>query len=350
MPEWRKDPIVDRWVIFATERAKRPFDYKEIIEDKKTQQCPLCEGNENMTPPEIIAFREPGSERDKPGWWVRVIPNKFPALRIEGETSYCQSGIFQTMNGVGAHEVIVETTCHEPGLDTQTAKQIEEVLWAWRDRSLDLRKDNRLKYIQIFKNTGSDAGASLEHTHSQLIATPLVPATVREEIERVKEYSRTRGTCVFCDMIRRETEARERVVIDSSQFVSFSPYASRFPFETWIVPKEHQHDFTQIREDQVKDLAQLLRSTLRKMSMVVKNIPHNLLLHTAPVNMPEEREYHWHIEILPRLTTVAGFELSTGYFINPTPPEIAAHAMREAQEIYPDHDHERPLKGVHLYV
>ena len=348
MPEWRKDPIVDRWVIIATERAKRPFDYKEIIEEKKAQQCPLCEGSESMTPPEIVAFRETGTERDKPGWWVRVVPNKFPALRIEGETGFCQSGIFQTMNGVGAHEVIVETTDHEPGLDTQTEKQIEEVLWVWRDRFMDLRKDNRLKYIQIFKNTGSDAGASLEHTHSQLIATPLVPAAVREEIERVNEYAQTKGTCVFCDMIRQEKDSRDRVVIDSDHFLSFSPYASRFPFETWIIPKEHQHDFTQIRENQVKDLARVLRSSLRKMNMVVKNMPHNLLLHTAPVNQAEERGYHWHLEILPRLTIMAGFELSTGYFINPTPPEMAAHALREAQETYPYHD--RPLKGVHLYV
>ncbi|MCL6638165.1 MAG: galactose-1-phosphate uridylyltransferase [Firmicutes bacterium] len=348
MPEWRKDPIVDRWVIIATERAKRPFDYKEIVEERKMQECPLCEGNEGMTPPEIIAFREPGTERDKPGWWVRVVPNKFPALRIEGETSFCRSGIYETMNGVGAHEVIVESTDHEPGLDTQTAKQIEEVLWAWRERSLDLRRDTRLKYIQIFKNTGSTAGASLEHTHSQLIAMPLVPAEVREEIERVKEYARTRGSCAFCDMINQELKSQDRVVIDGTHFLSFCPYASRFPFETWIVPKEHQYDFVRIREEQVKELAQVLRSTLRKMTALVKGIPYNMVLHTSPVNMQEEREYHWHLEILPRLTIMAGFELSTGYYINPTPPEMAAQAMRETREVYPYQ--ERPLKGVHQYV
>ncbi|MHB1042589.1 MAG: galactose-1-phosphate uridylyltransferase [Eubacteriales bacterium] len=348
MPEWRKDPIVDRWVIFATERSKRPFDFKEIVEEKKAQECPLCEGNEKKTPPEIVSYREPGSKRDEPGWWVRVVPNKFPALRIEEKPDFCQSGIFQAMSGVGAHEVIVETTNHEPGLDTQPLKQVEEVIWIWRDRSLDLRKDSRLKYIQIFKNTGSDAGASLEHAHSQLVATPLVPVDVREEIEKVKEHAVQTGKCLFCEMIGQEIACRERVVIDSGNFISISPFAPRFPFETWIVPKEHQHDFAQIREEQVKDLARVMRSTMRKLTLMIKNIPYNMVLHTSPVNIPEERHYHWHLEILPRLTTMAGFELGTGYYINPTPPEMAAHSMRETQEIYPYQ--EIPFKEVHQYV
>lgn len=348
MPEWRKDPIVDRWVIISTERGKRPFDYKEIAEEKKTRECPLCEGNEKQTPPEIIAYREPGTEKDTPGWWVRVVPNKFPALRIEAEPSLQQQGIYQRMNGAGAHEVIVESTNHEPGLDTQTEKQVEEVIWVWQDRSLDLRKDTRLHYIQIFKNTGSAAGASLEHTHSQLIATPLVPVDVRQEIEGMREYSSRHGSCVMCDITRQEISERERVVIDSGHFLSFAPFASRFPFETWIVPKEHQHDFGQIREEQVRDLASVLRATLRKMSVMIRNIPYNMVLHTAPVNLQEERHFHWHLEILPRLTIMAGFELGTGCFINPTPPEMAAQALRETREVYPLQ--ERSVTEVHRYV
>lgn len=348
MPEWRKDPIVDRWVIISTERGKRPFDYKEIIEEKKTQECPLCEGNEKQTPPEIIAYREPGTGRDTPGWWVRVVPNKFPALRIEGEPFLQQQGVYQTMNGVGAHEVIVESTTHEPGLDTQTEKQVEEVIWVWRERSLDLRKDTRLKYIQIFKNTGSVAGASLEHTHSQLVATPLVPVDIRQEIEGMREYKSRHGSCVICDMIGQELSERERIVIDGGHFLGFSPFASRFPFETWIVPKEHQYDFGQIREDQVRELAYTIRNVLRKMSVMIKNIPYNMVLHTAPVNLQEERHYHWHIEIMPRLTIMAGFELGTGYFINPTPPEMAAQALRETREVYPPQ--ERSITEVHRYV
>ncbi|MCG9967733.1 galactose-1-phosphate uridylyltransferase [Pelotomaculum terephthalicicum JT] len=338
MSEWRKDPIVDRWVIISTERGKRPNDYKDISENKKTHECPLCVGKENFTPPEIMAYREPGSQNNRPGWWVRVVPNKFPALRVEEESSLSQQGIYMSMNGIGAHELIVESPSHEPGLDTQTEKQVEEVIWAWRERSLDLRKDSRLKYIQIFKNTGPVAGASLEHTHSQLIATPLVPVEVVQELNGAREYSSRHGSCVYCDMVSQEIAEQYRVVVESSNFLSFSPFASRFPFETWIVPKEHQYDFGQIREEMVRDLAGILRTTLRKIAIMIRNIPYNVVLHTAPVNIQEEMHYHWHLEIMPRLTIMAGFELGTGYFINPTPPEMAAQALRDTEEFYPLHD------------
>ncbi len=335
MPEWRKDPIVNRWVVIATERGKRPNDYKEIAEGKNSQECPLCEGNEKQTPPEIIAYREAGTAKDTPGWWVRVVPNKFPAVNIHGDPYRQDRGVYQYMDGVGAHEVIIESTSHITGISEQTEKQVEEIIWIWRDRSLDLRKDTRLKYIQIFKNTGRVAGASLEHTHSQLVATPLVPEDVRREIEGMREYANQRGSCVICDLIRQEISEKERVVIDSSHFISFSPFASRFPFETWIVPKEHQYDFTQIREEQVRDLAYVLRNSLGKLTSLIRNIPYNVVLHTAPVNMGDEHHFHWHLEIMPRLTIIAGFELGTGYFINPTPPEIAAQALRETEEIFP---------------
>lgn len=348
MPEWRKDPIVNRWVIIATERGKRPHDYKDINEEKNSQQCPLCEGNEGQTPPEIIAYREAGTARDTPGWWVRVVPNKFPALSIQGDPYRQNRGAYQYMNGVGAHEVIVESTDHITGMNFQTEKQVEEIIWIWRDRSLDLRKDARLKYIQIFKNTGRVAGASLEHTHSQLIATPLVPEDVRREIDGMKDYMNRHGSCVFCDLIRQEISEKDRLIINSEHFLSFSPFASRFPFETWIAPKEHQFDFTQIREEQVRDLAYVLRNSLGKLSSMIRNMPYNLVLHTAPVNLEEERHFHWHLEIMPRLTLMAGFELGTGYFINPTPPEIAAQALRETQEIYPVR--ERYDKEVPQYV
>ncbi len=348
MSEWRKDPIVDRWVIIATERGKRPFDYKKIIEERKTKDCPLCVGNEFKTPPEIMAYRDKGTDKDAPGWWVRVVPNKFPALMIEHEPLMQQRGIYSFMNGTGAHELIIESTSHEPRLETQTEKQVEEVIWAWRNRSLDLRKDKRLKYIQIFKNTGSTAGASLEHTHSQLIATPLIPTDINQEIEGMREYLNRYGSCIICDMIAQEITEQERVVIDNSHFLSFTPYASRFPFETWIIPKEHQHDFAQIQKEQVQNLASVLRTTLQKMSIMVGDIPHNIVLHTAPVNLHEELHYHWHIEILPRLTVMAGFELGTGYFINPTSPEIAAHALRTTEEVYAFQ--EKQIREVHCYV
>lgn len=335
MPEWRKDPIVDRWVIIATERGKRPLDYKEIIEEKKSQDCPLCEGSEMKTPPEIVAYRESGTAKDTPGWWVRVVPNKFPALRIEGEVSRQHRGVYHYMNGVGAHEVIVESSSHISGLEAQSVRDVEEFIWIWRDRSLDLRKDTRLKYIQIFKNSGSAGGASLEHTHSQLIATPLVPVEIKQKINGMRDYANRHGSCVMCDMLRQEIAERDRVVIDGNHFLSFTPFASRFPFETWIVPKEHQCDFGQIREEQVQDLAMVLRSVVSKLSLMIKNVPYNMVLHSAPVNLQEEPHFHWHIEIMPRLTLMAGFEMGTGYFINPTPPEMAAQAFRETEEIFP---------------
>jgi len=333
MSEWRKDPIVDRWVIISTERGKRPFDYREFPEEQgSVQHCPLCEGNEKQTPPEILSYRAPGTEKDMPGWWVRVVPNKFPAVRTENAPELQRRGVYEHMNGTGAHEVIIEAGQHTHGLETQTKKQVEEVIWIWRDRSLDLRKDKRLKYIQIFKNTGSTAGASLQHTHSQLIATPMVPVEVRQEIEGSRDYNIKNGTCVICDVLNQEIFEEERLVARGTHFVAFSPFASRFPFETWIVPKEHQHDFVSIREEQVHELASVLRSVLCKLAAIIKNLQYNLVLHTAPVNTEDERHYHWHIEIFPRLTNIAGFELGTGYYINPTPPEMAAKMLRETQE------------------
>ncbi|MDD4334973.1 MAG: galactose-1-phosphate uridylyltransferase [Desulfotomaculaceae bacterium] len=335
MPEWRKDPIVNRWVIIATERGKRPNEYKEINEGKKSQKCFFCEGSEEQTPPEIIAYREPDTSKDTPGWWVRVVPNKFPALNIHGTSYQRARGIYQYMDGVGAHEVIIESSNHIIGMNEQTEKQVEEIIWIWRDRSLDLRKDTRLKYIQIFKNTGRVAGASLEHTHSQLVAIPFVPEDVRKEIEGMKEYFNRRGSCVMCDMIGQEISEKERIILENDHFISFSPFASRFPFEIWITPREHQFDFAHLREEQVKDLAHVLRNSLGKLTSMIRNIPYNVVLHTAPVNQEEERHFHWHLEIMPRLTVMAGFELGTGYFINPTPPEIAAQVLRETVEIYP---------------
>ncbi len=335
MPEWRKDPIVNRWVIIATERGKRPNDYKEINDESSLQRCFFCEGNEEQTPPEIIAYREPGTAKDTPGWWVRAVPNKFPALNIHAGSSRMSRGIYQYMDGIGAHEVIIESSNHITGMNEQTIKQVEEIIWLWRDRSRDLRKDARLKYIQIFKNTGRVAGASLEHTHSQLIAVPFVPEDLRREIEGMKAYAGKHGSCVMCDMIEQEISEKERMIIEGAQFISFSPFASRFPFETWIVPREHQHDFALIREEQVVDLANVLRNTLGKLTSMIRNIPYNVVLHTAPVNQEEEGHFHWHLEIMPRLTIMAGFELGTGYFINPTPPEIAAQALRETAEIFP---------------
>ncbi len=335
MSQWRKDPVVDRWVVISEERSKRPQDYKEIVDERSQVGCPLCVENEQKTPPEIFAYREHGSERDGPGWWVRVVPNKFPAVRVNLDENYSREGIYQQMNGLGAHELIIESNQHVANIDNQTDHQVEEIIRMWRDRSLDLRQDKRLKYIQIFKNYGSTAGASLQHTHSQLVAIPMIPSNIAEELEGALRHLHETNRCVYCDIVEGEIKNGDRVITDSQYFLSFVPYAARFPFEIWIIPKNHRDDFALIGENEIPDLASTLRDTLRKLSLAVNNPPYNLTLHTRPVNAGDHQYYHWHIEILPRLTIMAGFELGTGFFINPTTPEMAAEVLRDAEVVFP---------------
>lgn len=351
MPEWRKDPILERWVVIATERGKRPSDFKVPREDKKGHECPLCEHHEAETPPEVLAYREKESESNRPGWWVRVVSNKFPALQIEGHSDVRKQGIYQLMDGVGAHEVVIETPDHKKPLESLNEYQVREVIRAWRDRSLDLRRDTRFRYIQVFKNYGNAAGASLEHPHSQIIATPMVPTYIMEKMGGLTKYARETGSCILCGIIQQELQDPKRVVIESQNFVSLTPFASRFPFETWILPREHQADYGHIREDQVGDLAFVLRSTLKKIAVALGQPPYNMVLVTAPVNFVsgELVHFHWHIEIMPRLTTAAGFELGTGFYINPTPPEMAAAELRETVLVY-DEAFNNNIEVVEKYV
>lgn len=330
MPEWRKDPVVDRWVVIATERGKRPSDYRIKPDLPRGGRCPLCPGHEHDTPPEVLSFRDDEARANQPGWWVRVVPNKFPAVRVEGDFDYRREGVYDLMNGLGAHEVVVEATGHDQRLEEQSNRQVEEVVWAWQQRSLDLRRDIRLKYIQIFKNYGQVGGASLEHPHSQIIALPIVPADVRGELAGTQAYQREYGGCVYCNMLCQELSDGRRMVVESEHFLVFVPFAARFPFEMWILPREHQGDFGSIRVEQVADLARVIRLSLGKLNNILEYPPYNMFLHTAPVNSGDYAEYHWHLEILPRLTIMAGFELATGYVINPTPPEMAAAELRDA--------------------
>jgi UDPglucose--hexose-1-phosphate uridylyltransferase len=334
VPELRKDPIVGRWVIISTDRAKRPTDFTREGVQLRGGFCPFCPGNENKTPPEIQAYR-PGNggplpAKNSPGWSVRVVPNKFPALGIEGTLDRQADGMFDRMNGVGAHEVIIETPEHGASLASMPAKKIEDVLWAYRDRILDLKKDRRFKYILIFKNHGDPAGASLEHAHSQLIALPIVPIYVSEEITGAKQYFLYKERCVFCDVIRQETDAGVRVVAENSDFLTIAPYAPRFPFETWILPKRHESAFENSSTQMFESLAVALKTLLIKADRVLDNPPYNLVFHTSPVQESTNDHYHWHVEFMPKLTKTAGFEWGTGFYINPTPPEEAARFLREA--------------------
>lgn len=331
MPELRKDPIIGRWVIIATDRSKRPTDLAVPPDEFKGGFCPFCKGNEDKTPPEIMSYRRDGSEANKPGWHLRVVPNKFPALQIEGELGRRGEGMFDKMNGIGAHEVIIETPNHDKSISTLSFKEVEEILWSYRDRLLDLKKDKRFQYVLIFKNHGSAAGASLEHPHSQVIALPIVPKRVAEEIEGAKRYYTYKERCVFCDIINQESEYGARVIQENRRFISLAPFTPRFPFETWVLPKFHDSCFEDLLKEEVEQLAQILKETLMRMDVVLNHPPYNYLIHTSPLHEKENGFYHWHFEIIPKLTKVAGFEWGTGFYINPTPPEEAAKFLREAQ-------------------
>ncbi len=339
MPELRKDPVIGRWVIIATERGKRPSDFSVDMEAMDKKGCPFCEGSEDKTPPEIYALRSPQSHPNGKGWEVRVVPNKFPALRIEGELDKAGVGMYDRMNGIGAHEVIIETPMHGKKIESLAIDNMGHVFEAYKIRMLDLMNDQRFRYIIVFKNEGLAAGATLSHSHSQLIATPVTPKRVKEELEGAKEYFQYKDRCVYCDIIREETKQKSRVVYENKDFISFCPFASRFPFEICILPKRHSPDYHTIQPNEVTSLADVLKVTLNKLSKALNKPQYNYIVHTGPVRRARQgywttidQDYHWHIEIMPRLTKVAGFEWGTGFYINPTIPEEAAKFL-EATEV-----------------
>ena len=331
MPELRKDAVTNRWVIISTDKARKPSDFIETPSHvKKSGFCPFDYGNEDKTPPEVLAFR-PSGPSNTSGWDVRVIPNKFPALRIEGELNRRGEGMYDVMDGIGAHEVIIETPEHDKGFADLSYQQIEKVILAYKTRSLDLKNDTRFEYILIFRNYGDSAGATLEHPHSQLIATPIIPKRVAEEMTGAKWYFDYKERCVFCDMIRQEQKDKVRVVLENKNFIAFEPFAPRFPFETWILPKKHSPDFLCITQEETADLARALKDTLLKIKKALNNPPYNYIIHMAPLKKQEIYYTHWHIEIMPKLTKVAGFEWGSGFYINPTPPEEAAKYLQEVE-------------------
>ena len=330
MPELRKDPITGRWVIISTDRAKRPEDFaREQVIPKGGRFCPFCPGNETKTPPEILAYR-PSGEPNTPGWTLRVVPNKFPALRVEGELNRQGDGLYDKMTGIGAHEVLIETPDHMKTLAEVEEKRIEDLFWAFRDRANDLKRDIRLRYILFFKNHGEYAGATLEHTHSQLIALPVIPRHVQEEIDGSKRYFDYKERCVYCDIVRQELTSSVRIVLESDYFVAVTPWAPRFPFETWIIPKLHHSHIESITPAAVANLAAVMKASLQKIDKTLERPPYNIVVHTGPLQEQPMLHYHWHVEIMPKLSRVAGFEEGSGFYINPTPPEEAARFLREA--------------------
>lgn len=330
MPELRKDPITGRWVIISTGRENRPSSYGKYTVERKGGFCPFCEGNEEHTPPEILAYRTNGSERNKSGWTLRIVPNKYPALQIEGELSREGEGMFDKMNGIGAHEVIVETPQHDVSLADMTHEQITNLFWAYRDRVLDLKRDSRFRYILLFRNQGEPAGATMEHSHSQLIALPIVPIQVTEEMNGCQAYFSYKERCVYCDIITQERDEGHRIIDENPDFIVVSPFAPRFSFETWILPRQHGAFFEHAQKREYENLAKIFKTLLIKMNRVLDSPPYNMIIHSSPFSEKTEEYYHWHMEVIPKLTKVAGFEWGTGFYINPTSPEEAARFLRDA--------------------
>jgi len=292
---------------------------------KSNGACPFCAGHEDQTPPEILSYRDHGNH-----WNLRVVPNKFPALRVEGLLDRNGDGLYDRMTGIGAHEVIIESPEHKVSLAQLPEKRIEDLFWAFRDRILDLKRDSRLRFVLLFKNHGEAAGASIEHSHSQLIALPVVPIQVLEEIDGGRRYYAFKERCVFCDMVRQESASGARVILETDEVLVMAPYAARFPFETWIVPRAHNSHFETAHPSLLQSLAWAMRATIRKIERVLEYPPYNFLIHTSPIQEGPLAHYHWHLEIIPRLTRVAGFEWGAGFYINPTPPEESAQFLRDA--------------------
>jgi len=340
LSELRKDPVLDRWVIIAAERGRRPTDFEAASSSDDHGPCPLCEGNESKTPPEIWALRPRGALPDTPGWQVRVVPNKFPALEIQGEVGRRGLGMFDLLNGIGAHEVIIEAPEHDWKMSDGPPERIEQVLLAYQQRLTDLYRDARLRYVVVFRNYGPQAGASLRHPHSQLIAVPVTPKRIKDKLSVARSYYRHKERCIFCDIINQERALGDRIVLDTAHFVAMCPFAARFPFELAIYPKRHEHSFALLDDTRRADLAKVLYLCLHHLRPALGDPPYNYVINTSPNLTPRagkpdywgtlHLDYHWHIEIMPRVTRIAGFEWGTGFYINPVAPEDSAQFLRDA--------------------
>jgi len=330
MSELRRDPIGGRWVIVDTDHPNTPEDFEHETHHWRPGSCPFCYGSESQTPLEIDAFRDHNTAPNTPGWQVRVVSNKFPALQIEGDLDRRGLGIYDMSNGIGAHEVLIETPYHHKDIPDLLNEEVEKIISMCCRRSLDLVKDKRFKYIMIFKNYGPAAGASLEHPHTQMIALPMVPKNAMEEIKGAQAYFEFRERCIFCDIIRQETQEKERIILENKYFLAFCPFVSRFPFEIWIMPKKHSVCFCHMPAEEIPALAEILRETIAKIKKVFADPAYNFIIHSSPINGDSGTEgYHWHIEIMPKLTRVAGFEWGSGFYVVSTPPELAAKYLRE---------------------
>lgn len=332
MPELRKDPVISRWIIISTERGKRPTDFIVERNSVKSGFCPLCPGNENTTPPEVLSYSNSTQHTpNQADWSLRVVPNKYPALVIEGDINKEGDGLYDKMHGIGAHEVIIETPDHNKTFTYLPANMMMQVFIAFRDRLLDLSRDSRFRYVMVFKNYGAAAGASLEHSHSQLIALPILPRMIASELAGSLSYYKYKERCIFCDIVRQEIKQDVRVIAQNDRFIAIVPFAPRSPFEMWVLPKQHSSSYISMDDKSFQKLTAIFSECMRRLDQCIPNVPYNFVLHTAPSRAEPLKYYHWHFEIMPKLTTVAGFEWGSGFYINSVPPEEAAKYLKEVE-------------------
>jgi UDPglucose--hexose-1-phosphate uridylyltransferase len=335
--EVRKDYLLNRWVVIAKERKKRPTDFTKKTTQTKEGVCPLCPGNEHMTPPAVLVYlpfngkikktKDQNGNRHK-NWLVRVIPNLYPAFTPpNNETETTKETPF-LKRAIGHHEVVVESPNHDEQPGAARISHLVHVINAYIDRLAALSAKPYVEYVQIFRNHGREAGASLSHAHTQLIATPFTPTIPKEELEASKNYYTKNHECPFCNILKRE-KASPRYIWENNSFVVFAPWASVNPLEFWVMPKKHQPSMLSLNPNEIKDLAETMRVSLGGLKSLLNDPPYNFGFHTTPTEDAEEY-YHWHLEVYPRLSTWAGFEKSTGMYINVISPEDAATELKKA--------------------
>jgi len=329
MSEIRKDPLIERWVVIAPERAARPDAMNTDPGFDSAAEDPFLEGNEHLSPPEVLAYRDAGTQPNSPGWRVRVVPNLFPAFSLTDELRKQTDGLYEQMTGVGVHEVIVECPHAEWNMSRFPTETIREVLLAYRERLFDLKQNEQLLHALIFKNKGALAGASLPHCHSQLMATPFVPIALQDEIAAALTWYNThQQQSVYEAILQQELAADSRLIHETDLFIAFTPYASRFAYEVMILPKQQQSHYEQITKEELFDLSPLLKLILQKLECALNDPPYNYVIQTAPLQDDSLPHFRWHLSITPRLTRIAGYEWGSGCFINPLAPETAAEVLR----------------------
>jgi UDPglucose--hexose-1-phosphate uridylyltransferase len=331
MPEFRRDPITGRSVIIAAGRSKRPRQHGARNAQAHGELCPFCAGNEAMTPPEVWALRENDSHGDKPGWTVRVVPNKYPALENHGALAAKKDAFYESLNGLGVHEVIIESPDHEiNNMGALSIDQCTAILRAYRARMRALGDDSRWSYLLLYKNHGERAGATLEHVHSQLIALPVMPQSAADELNRTEKHYDSTGHCISCEIVQREVERGERLVSQSEKFIALCPFAPRFGYEAWILPKNHVAAFEQSTDEDIAALAQFLKDFILRLNRALDQPAFNYVICSKPPHQSATRYYHWRIEIMPQIARAAGFEWGSGMYMNAVAPEEAARLLRDA--------------------